>query len=148
MFRYLKMASSESNMASNGNYREADSANERFVGSLQHGRATSRNVDRPVRARRPSTLYAAPSQDVFERLKRLDDLVFDTINERRPAIDELAKSWPRLSAELPAELLAESHEQYLRYAINICGSYLADRLRDPTWAVAALDVLCVLFGGQ
>jgi hypothetical protein len=42
--------------------------------------------------------YLPPAQDVFERLERLDDLVFDTINERRPAIDELAKSWPRLSA--------------------------------------------------
>jgi hypothetical protein len=85
---------------------------------------------------------------VFDRLERLDDLVFDTINERRPAIDELAKSWPRLSAELPADLLAESHEQCLRYAIKLCGSCLADRVRDPTWAVAALDVLCVLFGGE
>ena len=74
--------------------------------------------------------------------------MFDTINGRRPALAELTESWPRLSTRLPADLLAESREQYLRYAIKLWESCMSDDVRDPSWAVAALDVLCVLFGGD
>jgi GTPase-associated protein 1, N-terminal domain type 2 len=133
---------------SNGYYRKADSAHARFASKLQLAPADERIADRPERAERPSAMLAAPSLDVLERLERLDDLVFDTINGRRPALEELAQSWPRLSAELPAELLAESREQYLRYAIKLWESCLTNGVRDPSWAVGALDVLCVLFGGE
>jgi hypothetical protein len=133
---------------SNGHFRKADSAHQRFSSELQLAPVDAPIVDRPVRAERPSAMLAAPSQDVLERLERLDDLVFDTINGRRPALEELAESWPRLSAELPADLLAESREQYLHYAIKLWESCLTDDVRDPSWAVGALDVLCVLFGGE
>ncbi|HKD38360.1 MAG TPA: hypothetical protein VKB78_16215 [Pirellulales bacterium] len=95
----------------------------------------------------PSTTLIAPSREVLEQLEHLDDLVFDTINGRQPALDELRECWPALANQLPAELLAESREQYLGYAIKLWQSQGGDGPRDPAWAVAALDVLSILFGG-
>ena len=52
--------------------------------------------------------------------------------------------WPGLLAEVSAELVFESREQYLRYALKIWqGS--PDGVRDAGRAANALDVLCVLF---
>ncbi len=94
----------------------------------------------------PSAALAHDDPVLLEKLERLDDLVFDTINGRQPALDELTRLWPQLAAELPRELLEESRAQYLRYALSLWESHLAEDLRDPLWAVAALDVLSVLFG--
>ena len=71
----------------------------------------------------------------MEKLERLDDLVFDTINGRRPALEELTQLWPQMIAELPRELWAESREQYLRYAIVLWESSMTGGVRDPQWAV-------------
>jgi hypothetical protein len=57
----------------------------------------------------------------------------------------LTQLWPQLIAELPRDLWAESREQYLRYAITLWESSMGSGVRDPQWAVAALDVLAVLF---
>lgn len=105
-------------------------------------------VEESGRVAKPSAALPATSSAALEQLERLDDLVFDTINGRRPALEELAVVWPQLSAELPAELLAESQEQYLRYAIKVWESSVGEGLRNPDCAVAALDVLCILFGNE
>ncbi|MGA7414975.1 MAG: hypothetical protein WBW33_31185, partial [Bryobacteraceae bacterium] len=103
----------------------------------------SPNLDR---SSGPSTTHVAPTREVLEQLEHLDDLVFETINGRQPALEELTQCWPALAKQLPAELLAESREQYLRYAIKLWQSQRDDGPRDPAWAIAALDVLNVLFG--
>ena len=46
--------------------------------------------------------------------------------------------------KLPSSQLAESREQYLRYAVKLW-ELGPDEPRDASWAVSALDVLCVLF---
>jgi len=100
---------------------------------------------RPVSIAGPSTLLGITSAELLEKLERLDDLVFDTINGRRPALEELTQLWPQLMAELPRDLWAESREQYLRYAITLWELSRGGGVRNPQWAVAALDVLAVLF---
>jgi hypothetical protein len=100
---------------------------------------------RPASMKSPSTLLGVTSVELLEKLERLDDLVFDTINGRRPALEELTKLWPELIAALPRELWAESREQYLRYALALWESSIGEGVRDPQWAIAALDVLAVLF---
>lgn len=100
---------------------------------------------RSMSMKSPSSLLGVTSTDLLDKLERLDDLVFDTINGRQPALEELTQLWPQLIAELPRELWAESREQYLRYAIGLWETSLAGGVRDPQWAVAALDVLAVLF---
>ena len=87
------------------------------------------------------------SPEVLERLEYLDDLVYEAIGGQAELLGQLRAAWPKLANELGEELLAESREQYLRYALSIweeCAQ--ADGVRQPTRAIRALDVLCLLFG--
>jgi hypothetical protein len=65
---------------------------------------------------------------------------------RSTATGRRLTNWPPLSAELPANRLAESREQYLACAIKVWESCLKVRVRDPSLTVDTLDVHCVLFG--
>ena len=48
---------------------------------------------------------------------------------------------------LGEDLLIESREQYLRYALSVWEECVdAGSIRNPTRAIQALDVLCLLFG--
>jgi lauroyl/myristoyl acyltransferase len=82
----------------------------------------------------------------MEKLELLDDLVYESISGNTTALAQLQFVWPQMQTELGEKLLAESSEQYLRYALSIwedCSD--KDSLRNPTLAVQALDVLCLLF---
>ena len=86
------------------------------------------------------------SHETLERLEVLDDLVYEAIGGDPTAMRKLAEAWPKLKTELSAPLLAESREQYLRYALSIWeGCVDVDGLRHANRAVQALDVLCLLF---
>ena len=77
----------------------------------------------------------------------LDDLVFDAIAGQSSAMEQLQIVWPRLLKELGDSTLAESREQYLRYALSLWQeSTDADGIRNPVRTHQALDVLCLLFG--
>jgi hypothetical protein len=83
---------------------------------------------------------------VVARLEALDDAVFDAIQGEAVALADLHRLWPTLKTELGDTLLAESREQYIRYALSIWReptNFEGDR--DPIRAVNALEVLCVLF---
>jgi len=58
----------------------------------------------------------------------------------------LGALWPAVRTELGDQLVSESREQYLRYALSIWQECLGGGVvRDPARAIHALDVLCVLF---
>jgi hypothetical protein len=101
-----------------------------------------------VRPSPPSRQLDASDPAVLEKLERLDDLVFDAISGNCSSLEELKLFWPRVRHDLGDPLLAESREQYLRYALA-SWEELADRdgIRDPSFAMQSLEVLCVLFGG-
>ena len=42
----------------------------------------------------------------------------------------------------------ESREQYLRYAVSIWEASMQQGMREPTGAIAALEVLCLIFDEQ
>jgi hypothetical protein len=94
----------------------------------------------------PSVQMDPNAPEVLERLELLDDLVYEAIRGETNAMRRLEAAWPETLAELGEPLLAESREQYLRYAMSVweeCGA--ARGMRDPGQAVFALDVLCLLF---
>ncbi len=94
----------------------------------------------------PSVCLHPDSPEVLEKLELLDDLVYDSISGRPGALGQLQNVWPAIRAELGDQLLAESREQYLRYALTIWENCVEnDQIRNPTRAVQALDVLCLLF---
>jgi hypothetical protein len=94
----------------------------------------------------PSALLKPESPETLEKLELLDDLVYDAISGRSGALEQLQTVWPALKSELDYQMLAESREQYLRFALTIWESCVDDNnIRNPAKAVQALDVLCLLF---
>jgi hypothetical protein len=94
----------------------------------------------------PSQALEAASPEILEKLEHLDDVVYEALSGQQTALEELQTLWPAVLAELGDDLVAESREQYLRYALAISEQCVAaDGVRDPARAVQALDVLCLLF---
>jgi hypothetical protein len=88
---------------------------------------------------------AAQPAEILELLERIDDLVFAAIDGNERALSELQVLWPTVAAELDEELVEQSREQYLRCALSIWTECVEGQVRRPERAVAAIDVLCVLF---
>ncbi len=98
------------------------------------------------KASAPSHKVDLDDPDVLERLEHLDDLVYDAIAAKPGAMDRLKDLWPQVRDDLGKEILAESQEQYLRYALSTwVESIETDEVRDPSRAVQSLEVLCLLF---
>jgi hypothetical protein len=94
----------------------------------------------------PSQLLDPDDLDVLEKLEQLDDLVYDAIAGKDDAIEQLQSFWPQIRDELGPELLDESQEQYLRYALSIWEESVREGTVDnPCRVLQALDVLCLLF---
>jgi len=102
-----------------------------------------------LKAAAPSQTLGAGLPEVQEKLERLDDVVYEAIDGRATALEQLETLWPEVLAELGDELVAESREQYLRYALAIWEDSLGpDGVRNPARAMRALDVLCLLFAEE
>jgi len=111
-----------------------------------HSAAEAEKASRPPRPEGPSRHLAPESAEVLQQLESLDDAVFEAIGGTAGALEKLKVLWPNVRSELGETLLAESQEQYLRYALSIWEEYVASsNTRNPSKAVQALDVLCVLF---
>lgn len=97
----------------------------------------------------PSKTLPHMEPRILEKLERLDDLVYEAISGNTAALESLKAEWPQLREELDAGSVAESREQYLRYALSIWDECLQpDGVRDPARAVQSLDVLCMLFNEE
>ena len=94
----------------------------------------------------PSSDLGVHSPEILEKLEYLDDLVYEAISGQTSALEQLRTVWPKLLGELGDQLLAESREQYLRYALSIWEERAdASGIRNPVRAIQALEVLCLLF---
>ncbi len=86
------------------------------------------------------------SPEIVEKLEFLDDLVYEAISGKTESLSQLRETWPKLVEEIGDVMLAESREQYLRFALSIWSECAqGGEIRDPTRAIQALDVLCLLF---
>jgi hypothetical protein len=109
-------------------------------------RNQSQNQAAHLAADAPSANLKPESQETLEKLELLDDLVYDAISGRSGALEQLQTVWPTLKTDLDFQMLAESREQYLRFALTIWEGCVDDNnIRNPAKAVQALDVLCLLF---
>jgi hypothetical protein len=96
----------------------------------------------------PSAQLDAHNPAVQEALERLDDLVFDAVAGRTASLDQLKALWAEVERDVDSQLLAESREQYLRYALSLWEQGgQRDGEPDMARAVQSLEVLCVLFAG-
>ena len=99
-----------------------------------------------IKAAAPSTALGANSPEIRVKLEQLDDVVYEAIHGQATAMVQLQTLWPEILGDFGQQLVAESREQYLRYALTIWEEcFKPDRIRNPSRAMLALDVLCVLF---
>jgi hypothetical protein len=122
----------------------------RFDEKRDAGRAILPQQSAPApedeRLGRNTGLHAAGSSDLVEQLGVLDDLVFEAIAGRTDALDKLRALWPEVKSAVGPALVEESREQYVRHAIGIWRDCIAGGdLRDPATAIAAMDVVSLLF---
>jgi hypothetical protein len=105
-------------------------------------------AESPSRAEELDALAASLAKqpaEILELLERIDDLVFGAISGDARALAELEVLWPLTVSELEPAIAEQSREQYLRCALSICADLDESEGRRPERAVAALDVLRVLF---
>ncbi len=92
----------------------------------------------------PSQTLASLQPEVLEQLEALDDAVYNTIDRQPGALENLVLLWPQAMAQLDADLLESSREQYLDYAMRVWQDRRATTA-DPHTAIAVLDVLALLY---
>ncbi|HVW38143.1 MAG TPA: hypothetical protein VHB99_12585, partial [Pirellulales bacterium] len=123
--------------------RRADAAHQRFLRAVQSA------ICKPPGGVEldPAQVLGTQCPAALEQLERLDDAVFEAIAGKPSALDELRKLWPEVLSRLGPELVEESREQYVRHALRVWRDCVeGDQIRNPSLAVAAMDVVCLLFG--
>lgn len=94
----------------------------------------------------PAHVLGSHCPAAMEHLERLDDTVFEAIAGKPGALEQLRRLWPEVLARLGPHLVEESREQYLHHALRVWRNCLeGDQIRNPELAVAAMDVVCLLF---
>jgi hypothetical protein len=94
----------------------------------------------------PSTVLASEHPEIVASLETLDDLVYGAIKGDASSLAELRQAWPRVKADLGDDLLGQSREQYLRYALRVWERCVeTGGIRPTDQAMNALEVLCLLF---
>lgn len=121
----------------------ADAAHRRFLRAVQSAiRKPPGGIELD-----PAQVLGTQCPAALEQLERLDDAVFEAIAGKPSALDELRKLWPEVLSRLGPELVEESREQYVRHALRVWRDCVeGDHIRNPSLAVAAMDVVCLLFG--
>ncbi len=92
----------------------------------------------------PSHLLQSESAYVRAMLEELDDVVFSAVRGDDGALEQAQTLWPQVVAAIGWELVEESREQYLRFAIDVTRRFEGDNSRKPEHAVAALEVISLL----
>lgn len=123
--------------------QRGDAAHATFAGTQASSLATS-HVTGPS----ASLHTRAQSPEVVEMLEHLDDMVYTAMSGDTSALAEVEVLWPLVLDELGPELVDESREQYLRFALTVWTEFLNQPEGTTALAAAALDVLLVLFGGE
>jgi len=92
----------------------------------------------------PSHLLHPESACVRAMLEELDDVVFSAVRGESDALEQAHLLWPQVVAAIGWELVEESREQYLRFAIDVTRRFEDEGLRKPEHAVAALEIISLL----
>ena len=144
--------STETRPRAGGRHREFHAADPAPLGGTASTEAAGQQLacdpQASVAPRRtgPSQLLAVDHPEVREKLERLDDLVYDAMAGKEAAADELREYWPHVRVALGEELLAESCEQYLRYAMSLWDECIGpEGVRQSSRTARSLEILCLMF---
>lgn len=92
----------------------------------------------------PKLNHDLETPEVREHLEALDDAMFAAIAGHAGALAPARTLWTAAAGALPAALVDESREQYLRYAAEVMRRFELAEIRDPAAAIAALEVIELL----
>lgn len=102
------------------------------------------NKSQSATAAPPSQQLHAESEHVRHLLEHLDDVIFQALRGDASSLALAHELWPQVLREIGWELVEESREQYLRYAVDLTRQYEEDRLRNPENAISAVEVIELL----
>jgi hypothetical protein len=85
--------------------------------------------------------------EVREILESLDDAIFGALGGCGAALERARRLWPSVVESLGWDMVEESREQYLRYAVEVTRRFESQEVRDPALALAALEVIELLTRG-
>ena len=114
-----------------------------------HAAHPSRSVETSLppdfpRAERPANLLHVDTESVRVMLEQLDDVIFSAIQGDEDSLEQARELWPQIVVEIGWDMVEESREQYLRYAIDVTRSLETSEDRYPERALAALEVISLL----
>jgi hypothetical protein len=94
--------------------------------------------------RLPSYLLSPETDEMRELLEDLDDAIFAALQGSDDSLDKARTLWPRAIAEIDEELVEESREHYLRFAVETSQRFRSDEFRSSEQSVAALEIILLL----
>ena len=96
----------------------------------------------------PARQLNPDAPEVIEKLEALDDAVYDAIAGDELSLQRLRKLWPAVLDHLGYDLVEQSREKYLRYALAVWNDFINRDAGGPERAAVALDVMCLISDGQ
>ncbi|MBA3480796.1 MAG: hypothetical protein H0T51_03180 [Pirellulales bacterium] len=92
----------------------------------------------------PANPIPADSREASELLESLDDAMFAAIAGDEAAMATARELWTRALAGLSPDLIDESREQYLRFAVDETRRFESDQTRDLAKTMIAVEVIELL----
>jgi len=114
-------------------------------GRSQREKSSMLTIDTVPDEQLPSYLLQSESAYVRAMLEELDDVIFSAVGGDAKALQQAQTLWPEVVAAIGWQLVEESREQYLRFAIDMSQKQLdGTNQRTPENAVAALEIISLL----
>ena len=95
----------------------------------------------------PSYLLRPETDEMRDLLEELDDAIFAALQGNEDSVERAKTLWPRAIAELDWELVEESREQYLRFAVEVSRRLQQSELRSSERSVTELEIIILLTKG-
>ena len=93
---------------------------------------------------RPSALLDPVTDGDRELLESLDDAIFETLQGSSNSLERATTLWQQAVDTIEWELLEESREQYLRFAMEVSQGFHAGMPSTPTRMLSALEIITLL----
>ena len=92
----------------------------------------------------PSQCLHSDSDEVQSMLEELDDVIFDAVRGDTSALQRAHVLWPKVIAEIGWELVEESREQYLRYAVDVIRRFEPSSSAKSERGITAIEIISLL----
>jgi hypothetical protein len=92
----------------------------------------------------PQFILEPDSREASELLESLDDAMFTAIAGEAGVVAAARELWVAAVSALPVELVEESREQYMRFAVDVTQRFECDEVRDPARVLIAVEIIELL----